>query len=395
MPSYRLITVICLALAPIAALVSLAVPAPAGPGPEIFHGTLAVSLAMFVLSAGTTIVFAQGLGEFKTGLRVAYGIMVAGFLVMGLSFLQLPVFSLLNQLDSPWLTQGGVSIPFLVALVAIFWGLRGFARLLGVRTVWRSFLFVLALGVTGGVLSTLPPHVTTPLPELGFDIASAALSIVVILAFGTAILSYVLLRKAGPVYTPALTWLSIAFTANAAGGVVFLVTHFLLPSDSDIIKGGPALMPFVFGGLCLIKAADAFNVTAGKMARALPLSGTSPFDDLPYDGNHLSPVDVVMYTANLASNPAAITDIMDEVRAITARVSAGEALSDKDQRTLAGVYQRLEQYLTTKEPARQLNSQQLRYEIYRRFQSHDDGSNAFWRALSAKAPTGEAQRLAR
>ncbi len=71
-------------------------------------------------------------------------------------------------------------------------------------------------------------------------------------------------------------------------------------------------------------------------------------------------LDMVTYAAGLASNPADIDPLLDQVRGITARLSADRVLTPIDNSALLGVYLGIEQYLTTKEPLRAFTKEALR-----------------------------------
>lgn len=74
-------------------------------------------------------------------------------------------------------------------------------------------------------------------------------------------------------------------------------------------------------------------------------------------------LDLVTYTAGLASNPADINSLLDTVREITARLGPGQAPTAEDEKQLLGVYLELENYLTTKEPLRSFTRDELRKRI--------------------------------
>jgi hypothetical protein len=73
-----------------------------------------------------------------------------------------------------------------------------------------------------------------------------------------------------------------------------------------------------------------------------------------------SPLDMVTRTASLASNPDEIDPLLDDVRAITARLDAGQMPTSTDAHTLFTVYLKLESYLTNHETLRIFTPQQLR-----------------------------------
>lgn len=72
-----------------------------------------------------------------------------------------------------------------------------------------------------------------------------------------------------------------------------------------------------------------------------------------------NPLDLAVYAGSLASNPAAIDPILDQVRKITVH-SGKDGLSQEDESQLLRVYLDLENYLTTSDPIRTFTKQELR-----------------------------------
>lgn len=71
-------------------------------------------------------------------------------------------------------------------------------------------------------------------------------------------------------------------------------------------------------------------------------------------------LDLVTNTATLASDASQIDPFLDNVRAISSRLAPGENPSAEDEAALLGVYLKLEDYLTTKEPIRAFTKEELR-----------------------------------
>jgi hypothetical protein len=73
-----------------------------------------------------------------------------------------------------------------------------------------------------------------------------------------------------------------------------------------------------------------------------------------------TPLEVVMTAATLVSSPKEIDPVLDKVRGITVRVKPGEARKPEDTSVLWGVYLKVEEYLTVKEPLRSFTKDELR-----------------------------------
>lgn len=87
---------------------------------------------------------------------------------------------------------------------------------------------------------------------------------------------------------------------------------------------------------------------------------SSLFHDTAARGETENILDLVTYTASLASNPTEVDNLLDEVRKITATHSVETALSPNDEAELIKVYLGLEGYLTTRDPIRTYTKDELR-----------------------------------
>lgn len=86
-------------------------------------------------------------------------------------------------------------------------------------------------------------------------------------------------------------------------------------------------------------------------------------------------VSMVIATAGLASNTAAVDPYLDTVRSITARLVPGEQPSRSDEDKLLDVYEHLEAYLITQDPLRHFSKTELRRRLspalYDRLQQYE------------------------
>ncbi len=99
------------------------------------------------------------------------------------------------------------------------------------------------------------------------------------------------------------------------------------------------------------------------------LHPASVVDDLPAKPSVL---DIVVYTAGLASNPQQIDPYLDQIRLITAKTSS-DSFTAEQQATMRKVYLELEDYLVSKEPLRKFTRQDLRARFPRQFTQVLDG----------------------
>jgi|GEM_PF-2164184 len=92
-----------------------------------------------------------------------------------------------------------------------------------------------------------------------------------------------------------------------------------------------------------------------------------------------SSLDIVMYAACLVSSPQAIDPTMDTVREITARMGPNGLLSQENVQELAGVYFKIENYLTHDEPLRAYTTEDIRKKISRKFHISENNMVEYWR----------------
>lgn len=79
-----------------------------------------------------------------------------------------------------------------------------------------------------------------------------------------------------------------------------------------------------------------------------------------------SPLDIVIYTASLASNPKQIDVILDPIRIITSGANTKDFTAEQ-QASVTNVYLQLEDYLVTKEPLRKFTRDGLRSRLPQQF----------------------------
>src|SRR6266567_3419147 len=137
-------------LAAVSALATLLSPVPGdlfGVTPVQFRTDVALSFFFGLLYVAGGYLFTLGLTGFTNKLRSIYLTICAGMVVLGLTFLQLPVISMLDAWTEPWATSGAVGVPFVLAGLILFWGIHNYAKLINVRTIWSNWFIALGLAV--------------------------------------------------------------------------------------------------------------------------------------------------------------------------------------------------------------------------------------------------------
>ncbi len=328
--------------------------------------SLSITLMVDALYMGAALLFLTGLRSFKPKLKAAYILICSGFILLSIAYLQVHISSLI---DVPqWTTLGLIVVPFLVWGLIIFLGVRMFASLLDIRSLWGSLPVGIGASIILSVLLSLPPHYPSPDGEIAFDATTIITTMAgTFIAMATGLI-YVIRKQASILYTPVMTWLFAAMSTQVVGTVFYMIPHFLLPADHPFFTINSNLVLAVLTGALLLKAGLEFRLIEED---ALP----------EHPRPNATPLDVVTYVVSLVSNPTAIDNILDTVRTITARTS-GSALSTQQQESLAQVCHQIEDYLVHTEPVRKYDYEGLEYAIKRRFFTDQLKATAFWTALS-------------
>jgi hypothetical protein len=228
----------------------------------IIHLDVALTVLYSTFYSIAALLFLSGLKSFKQALRTAYVRLSSGVVLFGAAFAQLLVVGLFNLWGSWWVTSGLVIVPFITAGLLLYWGVRKYAALVGVKSRWMRFWFVLALAVAGGALSGFLPHAALDVPETEFDVSTGLEVAMMLLIFAAAMVTLRIKRHTGAVYTNALAWLFLAFWAVVAAVAVVLTLSFMGFGNDPL---GYLAMDFMLliGGILFIRAGYAFNKLSG------------------------------------------------------------------------------------------------------------------------------------
>ena len=223
-----------------------------------FHTTLANSVLYTLLHVGAAILFLSGVGAYKAALRSAYMKIAFGIVLVGGGLAQVVFLNIFDLIQTPWVQYGGVMLPFVVAGLAIYFGTRSMATLIGIQSIFRNLWFVAAMLVVCVALTSLLPHASSSLPELVFDISNAISAWDVVLY--AASLGLVLKMKAhsGAHYANAVSW----FAIGLVGSVVITLCVLVGTLVSGAAPAGLLIDSIVtIGGLLYLKAGYSFART--------------------------------------------------------------------------------------------------------------------------------------
>jgi hypothetical protein len=325
---------------------------------QAFHSLLLFSVTNIVVQFGAALLFVWGLKGFKRELRIAYGLICGGVLMLGAAHLQLPFVAYFdhNQ-QSFYVNSGLIILPYLAPAVLVFFGVRQFAKLFEIKTVWMSFWFTLVLATVcsallAGVAAVLRPEGGT---QFVGNVGVTTWTTVFLLQSSVVLIA--IYHQSSPIYHHAIRWLATARWLSTLAGAGYIVT-LLLPGDTSIFtEYGGVMIPSVIASFFFLRSGYYFKlINEDAPTAAVPQSITI--------------IDFITYLAALASNPAQIDRVLDKLRVITATFSTGDRrpqLAPEQDNTLRQVYADIEKYLVEKEPIRQFTTEQLRQKITKNF----------------------------
>lgn len=140
MNKLRLAILVTILLTSAIALVSFLLPTPVtwDSTPLQFHIKLVIAMVIPSLHVLAALFFFLGLTGFKQAFRNAYRLIAIGVVCLGFSLLASPVVTFFDLWDQWPMQLGMVTIPYIVAVLVVFAGIRTFFRNLQFKSVWRS-----------------------------------------------------------------------------------------------------------------------------------------------------------------------------------------------------------------------------------------------------------------
>ena len=374
------LTVIVAALGVVA---SFFVPLPQSAKAVDFYANLALSVAIVTFYVGASIIIAKGFAAFTSKLRRPYTLIFVGLSAAGFAYLMISGLAVFDNLGAA-IYSTLTAIPFIASSILTFIGTSMLAKNFSVRHLVTKWWFTVIVVVVTSLLLVVLPHAPSPTAEADFDSANV-LSALAIVLFGFSAYQVVLIkRQASVAFTNALAWLclSLFMTSVVAGGGSTLVVMVVGgASEQSILLA--ALVPSLFAAALFVRSAYSFNKiveaadvhdeTVARNFFGKPLSAQAE--------TKVTSIDIVMYAANLVSQPKEIDGIMDDVRMVTSHLHQGDALGNEDNRRLLEVYTKIEDYLLTRETIRVFTKDALRQDIAQKLRL-TASSDTFWPLLT-------------
>jgi hypothetical protein len=304
---------------------------------------LGLSIAMCLLQLAASWFFFASLKEFKPGLRAAYILIAVGTFMVSVPVLIFAIVLAFN-ITADWL--GAISALFYFsATLIVYLGVRRFARLLSIRSLWISPWLGLGLALAAAAAVSFVPGAPAGIAQL------VAWS--VSFSFAATMVAFRIRSLIGPSYIRAMNALVISLAFTAMAGFHEILVDTIWPNGLSWYTGyGVALWPYLLMMTFLLRAGLLFYYGA----RNLEMETNGTFTD------------AVTYAASLVSTPAAVDSTLDRVRVITSNMKPGVALTPEEKSVLVSVYLEIEKYLVTTEPLRKLTSERLRSHLTYDFQ---------------------------
>ena len=321
---------------------------------------LPLALATALFSFGAIPLFILALKDFKHGLRRAYTLLCIGITLYGIGQLQFPLFEIID--GSLWVNSGAVILPYILSISCLFFGVRHFARLIGLKGLWLSAWLAYGSAAIIAVLSSLIIN-NEQATVLQFE-----LFLSVILTFSLSIV--IKIKKATAIrYHQSLTLLAASLAMLVVAALHHIATALLLPEDDWYLNSGLTLWPAFIAAFLFMRAGYSFAMIHSKDASLV--------------GN-ASPTDVITYVASFASNPTVAHEFIAELHDITAVPTDSTILLSVEQQesALANLYTKLEDHLTLKDPLQKFTKESLRELVRTRFQSAQNADSIFWALFS-------------
>jgi hypothetical protein len=223
----------------------------------------------------------------------------------------------------------------------VYFGVRGFAKLFGVRG-WLTYIgLTQAIIVATTVIIAFLPHAAWHESEVFFD-ATISLEIISGLecAFA-AMIAFQVSRQSSQLYKVPMQLLAVGLLSEIISVLIQVLAGFLIVNGLDLTANGTAIAPQIVSGIILIWAAVAFHSVPSREQAAEPTA----------DAGRVA-LDAVVKLASLVSAPANIAASTETLRSITSQLQPGQSISPEDEDRLAQCYLAIENYLADRELVR-------------------------------------------
>lgn len=294
---------------------------------------LAIAFASSLSQLAAAAYFFAGLRDFKPALKRAYSFLALGIILFSLAQL-VPSLSAFTDILSRNTTVASafIVVPYFAGAMGMYWGIRTFARTLGVSTFWNSALYTFLCALVAACAVAFAPHPVLPVSDTIYRTIFSPIGWCLALSTITLVITIQIHRVISDIYKPAMRWLALALGALSFTALHEFVVKIYFTTSSYAFSS-LSVWPFLVVAVLFLLAGISFHAV-GRESLRFPPNPTF--------------VDVVMGVCSLVSKPQDVDRILDDVRVVTSTNDISQ-LSPEDQSTLLRVYLSLEQYLTTSE----------------------------------------------
>ncbi|HSX16925.1 MAG TPA: hypothetical protein VLH86_02385 [Patescibacteria group bacterium] len=313
--------------------------------PTASHWRAAASIAVTVMYVGAAVIYLSGLKYFKSEMRAAYRSLAFSMLAFSLVFIQLSIWGIFDLWSSAWAASGSGLLPFVITMAFIHIAVRKFARLLKVASIFSKVWFVVLVSLAVGIGMGIFAHYFVKYDIDGTDLYIGTCSGVAVYITCTALLMFKILPAIGSSYQRAMRWIAISLSALAIAAWHEAINTLWFNNGSTYTDYGYYLIPWVINGFILLFASHEFR--ALTVLTPVVEAPAAPADPTDHDY-----IDSIVMVAGLASRREDVDPILDDLRGVTASLKPGTTMADADKQRLVQTYERLENYLLQKDPAR-------------------------------------------
>jgi hypothetical protein len=205
-------------------------------------GRLFLAAPIFILATAlfNCWFYLSSLQNFKLELRRVFMYFCIGSIVLGVQFIHFISITLLHQEQESLYRYGGLTIFASIALMAIYIGLRKYARILSIQTRFTSAGLFLAVQTVATAMAIAVPFLLAAPEKIhyGFSIFSL-FTLIVSAAFGVGT-SHAIMRSVTAAYASSMRWLFL-FTISACVGPLIYVTTIMVRGELSGSALGAAL----------------------------------------------------------------------------------------------------------------------------------------------------------
>lgn len=239
------------------------------PGNGVIRPVLSVTGGITALNVGAVILLWMSRRNFRLQLRAVYMPICLGFVIIGLSLIQVPiVLNIGTDAVLMWFRYVTASVPFLLGMAFVYAGVRRFCLLGGiVATRWLSRRFVTAVALSAAAVTSLlllpfgaSPTVPTWMRLVSLLVLTSGTALAVI----TTLLIIRLRRALGPAYQRPLVWLAGIVVCLALTCVQYIVLRSITSGSTFFEARGMSTLSLLLMGLFALKAGIDFKRFDGR-----------------------------------------------------------------------------------------------------------------------------------